>query len=346
MKTVYLHIGQTKTATSSLQKLFSGNREWLANHGVFYPHVPERSGLLKEQHRFLVDSLYHNSGHFDSAKLDWDFITKQIYQSSLDKILISEELFWHLFENNHEKRKKAIEWIKEYLSDFQVKVICYLRRQDSWIDSWYNQLVKTDVSKLSCMEIEEFVDFYKKNGLLNYDDVLSEWSAQFGAENIIVRPFEKAQLKNNDILHDFCSLLSISDLEGITCPVEHVSLKSSACAFSLIYNRTKKSKQFKPRIDTMMRKLSEDVKSGEKFLPKSIAQELLILAKESNKKVAEKYLNSHNLFHDNDVSNDYQEYSGLNVDELAEILSFIFIEQQSDIRNLRKKITDLENSII
>lgn len=43
MKTIFLHIGQTKTATTTLQAFFFVNRNWLANKGVLYPRVPEKN---------------------------------------------------------------------------------------------------------------------------------------------------------------------------------------------------------------------------------------------------------------------------------------------------------------
>lgn len=342
MKTIYLHIGQTKTATTTLQAFFSDNRNWLESKGVLYPHVPEGTANNR-QHRFLVESLHRNSDNFTLALSNWDFILDQINTSSLDKIIISEEVFWHLFEQNPNKRREAIRWINQVLSKYDVKIICYLRRQDFWIESWYNQLVKTDIHSLSCMESEDFVNFYRNNGLLNYYQILTEWSSAFGRENMLIRPFEKKQFLNNDLFQDFLSFLSIDNLDGTIRPTQkQKALINPACAFSLVYNRVDNSKRFKSRITDTMKKLSNDQKDLRKQVSEEVARKILHEYAQTNKKIAEEFLNKKTLFLSNDLDVEYMEYQGINAKELAEIVSYLYVEQKSQIARLQKRINILE----
>jgi len=332
MKTIFFHIGQTKTATTTLQTFCSKNRGWLARKGILYPLVPKEHPL-KIQHRFLVQGFHKSKGNFGQIKKDWDFIKQQIDSSKLDKVLISEEVFWHLFANKHELRTAAIKWIKNFLSDYDVKLICYLRRQDSWIESWYNQLVKTDVTKLSRMSIGEFVDFHRDNGMMDYFEVLSDWEKEFGAVNMTVKAFEKGQWLNGDIIEDFLSLLSINDLRGAFMPDDkQVSLTNPACAFSAVFNRAKGAEAAKTRLQDMMVRMSENRKNVQRFLPRAVAEKLLSSCAESNRMVAKQFMQGRTeLFDNRDLANDYEDYPGLSVEELAEIVAYMFIDKQAQL---------------
>ena len=60
MKTLYLHIGTPKTATSSIQKFLAQNREVLESEGYVFP---------KSLHRYLNVNSRRN-GHFLVQKVE------------------------------------------------------------------------------------------------------------------------------------------------------------------------------------------------------------------------------------------------------------------------------------
>jgi len=97
MKTIFLHIGQTKTATTTLQAFFYANREWLLEHDVYYPECPEAE-TNKTQHRFLAEALKELALPISQELTEWTYIKNKISAAPQNNILISEEVFWHLFE--------------------------------------------------------------------------------------------------------------------------------------------------------------------------------------------------------------------------------------------------------
>ncbi|NWG38593.1 MAG: hypothetical protein HXY27_01295 [Hydrogenophilaceae bacterium] len=343
MKTIYLHIGQTKTATTTLQAFFFENRNWLHDNGIYYPECPE-AHPIKTQHRFLVESIAGLNLPFPDRIGAWDYLEKKIDASDRDKILISEEVFWHLFEKRPAGRKSAIQWIRQRLGNLDVKIICYLRRQDKWIESWYNQIVKTDVNALSRLEYMDFIQTYRDYGLLNYSEALQPWSDVFGEENLFVRPFEKSRFLNGDIIADFMSILGCEVSDSLTRPKDQqVSLCNSACELSLLFNRTPQAAEFKKRFMRVIKQYDADVIDNRRFTSKELSESLLREFEDSNRQLASKYAKGGDDFFDFALAGyEHGEYPGLSVQELANFMIYLFQEQQTQIRGLRKRLQDIE----
>lgn len=343
MKTIYFHIGQTKTATTTLQAFFFENRNWLLENGIYYPECPD-THPIKTQHRFLVEPLAGLNLPLPERVGAWEYLERKIDASDQDKILISEEVFWHLFEKRPSERKTVIEWIRQRLANHEVKVVCYLRRQDKWIESWYNQIIKTDVNALSSLDYKDFIQTYREYGLLNYSEALQPWSDAFGKENLIVRPFEKSGFHKGDVIADFMNILGCELNDRLVRPRDQqVSLCNSACELSLIFNRTPQAAEFKKRFMRVIKQYDADVTDIRRFTSRELSESLLREFDESNRSLASDYAMNSNGFFDNTLAGyEHGEYPGLSVQELAKFMFYLFEEQQSQIRGLRKRLLDIE----
>jgi hypothetical protein len=343
MQTIYFHIGQTKTATTTIQAFLHKNRAWLSENGIFYPEVPS-DHPLKTQHRFLINSMHENKDDFHEALSAWIYLCDQIRQSHFETIVISEEVFWHLFEQNNEKRIKAINWIRQQLNDFNVRIVCYLRRQDRWIESWYNQIVKTDVTYTSQLSIDEFVERYIKYGLFDYYAVLSDWAAAFGDDNIIIRRFEQNYFINSDIIKDFCSIFGITCFDRASFPDDlQVSLPNFACDFSSIFNRSRRANSFKRIMVRVLSEFTGDKTDRRRYLPFRLGREILDKYEPSNKLVASRFIkDGEDLFIDKILSGPEMDFPGISSADLSRIVVELFIEQQAQIRSLQKKLKTME----
>ena len=70
MKTLYLHIGTPKTATSSIQKFLKENWDVLQEHGYFFPeslHMYPGVNARRNAH-FLVGKVQNEKGERDKKK--------------------------------------------------------------------------------------------------------------------------------------------------------------------------------------------------------------------------------------------------------------------------------------
>jgi hypothetical protein len=94
-------------------------------------------------------------------------------------------------------------------SSFDVRVLCYLRRQDDWLESWYNQHVKWPWdAAFSTMPPQQFLERRGDFHWLDYAEMLGRWRAELGRESLIVRPYERAQMPGS-VVEDFCRLCGI-----------------------------------------------------------------------------------------------------------------------------------------
>ena len=80
-------------------------------------------------------------------------------------------------------------------------MLAYLRRQDRWLESWYNQAVRwpwnPDIARLSP---EAFYRRVNRFHWLDYRSLHQRWSKVFGAAHVHFRNFESAR---EDLLSDF-----------------------------------------------------------------------------------------------------------------------------------------------
>ncbi|MBN2323419.1 MAG: hypothetical protein JXQ30_06770 [Spirochaetes bacterium] len=219
-KTVFLHIGYYKTGTTAVQHYFHSNRQELLQCGILYPETGIFSnashGLLSMKRLHEVGQMVpqwfmlikSGMGRIKTAHRIWEDVIKEITDTTAEKILISSEEFTR-YAMNSESEALIFE-IKRFLRDFDVKVLCYLRRQDDYLESWYNQMVKmgAKVSEGFSSDLLYTLDEIHSN----YLRVLDAWERIFGRLNMIVRIYDRRNILDGDIIKDF---LSIFQLKGI-----------------------------------------------------------------------------------------------------------------------------------
>lgn len=186
---LYLHIGTPKTGTTALQWFFFRNRDLLKERGITYPEI----GLVGHCHHRIGASFYppeyrpYYIQYKDTLKLEQ--YAKQILAIEGD-VLISTELLAHGFFAPR---------LRSVIGDSRVRIILYLRRQDEYLVSRYNQDIKA-------MYPGTLQEYYTENEkYLDYRAAIIEgWASEWGMENIVVRPYEKEQFANGRIFDDFC----------------------------------------------------------------------------------------------------------------------------------------------
>lgn len=204
-KTIFIHIGFMKTGTSSIQSFLMQNDKFLNQNGFYYPDVNKRAmnylgfSLMNEIPPFVHHKL--NVG----AKELYHELNKEINKCSQSNILISSEAF-SLVSTDYFLGDKAPNLLKKYLNkkNYDFKIIASIRRQDSYLESQYNQHIKThNFYNLFDGNEEEF--YRQKSELFDFNKVLKRWESVFGQENIALNIYSK----NKDSVSEFLNLLKI-----------------------------------------------------------------------------------------------------------------------------------------
>lgn len=214
MKTLYLHIGTPKTATTSLQHFCAENEKFLEEQGYCYPIFPHKFkhiGILRNGF-FLSYKTSDECGNRKELEEEtffrqgMDFVLENFRK--FDNVILSDEAIWSVVF----RRGKPYLWqkIKQEAKQhgYIVKVIIYLRRQDTLADSWWNQKVKNGKRIYSTSLWEEFVSDPSQLEL-NYYEPIKIIENSIGRENIILRRFGKQYFKNGSIFEDFVDALGM-----------------------------------------------------------------------------------------------------------------------------------------
>jgi hypothetical protein len=201
MKTVYLHIGANKAGTTSIQRFLNRNSDWLKEKGVLYPSI----GIYNNAHYELSSFFRFGPNLPYPSKFSLKKLKKQIDNSSEDKIILSSEFF---MLNSH----GDLLGLKDLLSGYAVKVVLYLRRHDLWFESLYNQAVKKTRNPPWKKGTQSYLNFHlnRPNVRFDYLNIIDRWGGVFGKEAIVVRPFEKQQFFQNDLVSDFLNTIGVS----------------------------------------------------------------------------------------------------------------------------------------
>lgn len=214
MKTLYIHIGTSKTGTTTIQTYCGINREQLKSKGVLFPIMPYHYDRITENRNghFLYAMIYENGVRNKEKeeqvlKQELDYIVDCF--KDYDNVLLSEESIWWATAT---RRKGLWKYLQEHSqqNNYQVKIIVYLRRQDQFMMSRYNQILKTETGGGTQRFYEYFKDMNGKyKCVMNYRQRLDYMAKFFPKENIVVKRFDRSYFYNGDLNADFLHILGV-----------------------------------------------------------------------------------------------------------------------------------------
>lgn len=241
MNKLYLHIGTPKTASTTIQFFLGGNRDVLLKAGYDFPDIkaefPNDNGYM---------NIHQEESAFANGNAIWDAYGRTCYESGEEAFNdFCNHIFSDLVElvrDKHSKNRLNMKLMIEYLDrlleknniiissenlwtiDYgylrmlrealgdRIVVIVYLRRQDTYIESLWNEVIKLSVETRSIDDyiVGKITDIYDIAGI-HYYTRLKEIISIVGRENVLINPFEKELFKDytNGIVGHFLSLIGI-----------------------------------------------------------------------------------------------------------------------------------------
>lgn len=221
-KQVFLHIGYDKTGTSAIQRFLYLNRKILAGQGILYPEsampyeeylnhtalvlAMRRTVKSEEEEGRILDRFREIDKRRISPELLWKNLIEEINTSPCPRFCISSEAFVNFAKS--EDSAVLIRETAEHLGPYDVSVIMYIRRQDDYLESFYNQIVKKGRTVWGYPS-----QFWRNLNPLrgDYMQALDAWSEAFGTDRMIVRKYAKKEFGPGGIVPDFLRLLGADE---------------------------------------------------------------------------------------------------------------------------------------
>ena len=185
-----IHAGIHRTGTTSLQRFLAKNRAALAGQGIVYPGE-------ENNHQALAWALHRGQADAEAVLA---LVAEGRAVGARTMVLSGEDFAIH----------RTLGWLRAVAERVDTRAVFYLRRQDHWLMSWYNQHVKWPFNReKSRMDPQAFLatvdDFY----WLDYERLLGRWSAVLGEGRVAAGVLEKGQVE--DTTADFLARLGVAD---------------------------------------------------------------------------------------------------------------------------------------
>lgn len=197
-----IHIGATKTGSTTIQHFLENNRAALLRGGVYVPEV----GLFWQEVRphkqaghaqFVPEAMQGKKDlkmHLEAAQA--------LCNGNIHTVILSSEAY---FLNDN-----AVE-LARHFSDYDVEMLTYLRRQDDWANSQYAEFVAGGAVGRVDQPIDEWLKTDKTRDRLDYYARMRLWETVIPKSKIHIGIYDRKTLLEGDIISDF---LAMAELEG------------------------------------------------------------------------------------------------------------------------------------
>jgi len=223
MRTAYLHIGLHKTGTSSIQAAFRDFRQgdlWYwprpgwSNHSVALVTVWRADPMGYALHRRAG----RTEAEVAALREEYARALENEFRRGGSTIFSGEGLSAHL---GFEDVARAVETLRQHYDE--VRAIAYVR-------PWRSAMASTFQQRLRAASTRSF-----RPQAQAYHRRLGPWHEVLGPEGLTMRKFDRAALREGDVVADFAAWLGV-DATGLPRPEKNVSLSAEAVALLYTFN--------------------------------------------------------------------------------------------------------------
>ncbi len=243
-KVIYLHIGTTKTGTSSIQSFLYLNREVLAKKGYSYKRDPvpyDRS--LKNRNAMYLNVRKLRWFGKPSARQQKRLIAAGLKRVSdqlehCHAVILTDEGLWNYFLRTDCRTLKIIKNFADR-NHAVLKLVVYFRPQEDWLESSYKQNIKKYREGKDCSDWETYISDPDKWPSADYYSGLCRMSEIVGKENMIVRIYDRKRFIGGKVENDFLQAIGLepSDEYKIGEEEKNTSLNANYIEIKRILNK-------------------------------------------------------------------------------------------------------------
>ncbi len=282
--TLYLHIGTPKTGTTAIQRFFYINRDELKENGLLYPGENENHYIaaleIREADKPFLDTNSECYKVFTEIAANCGVFRK---------ILLSAEI---LSQKVNILLPKLAEVLVFFKISIPIKIIIYCRPQQEFLESSYQQNIKS-ISSRKTYRFDEYVKDKLESGFINYYEIVTHYSSFFGKENLIVVPYE-AKNFSNTIFTEFKRILELPEGLVLKEPLQsqtNIGLKTHTIEFLRWMNILKiENDDYWEILLILSNEIKKEVGNYKLLTPK-LAEEIYEKFEKSNSRLAREYLN-------------------------------------------------------
>ncbi|WP_286005962.1 hypothetical protein [Campylobacter avium] len=351
--TAYIHLGTSKTGTSTLQRFFVINKENLKQKGIFYSSY----NVKGDRHLYLSTSIVHlylNNKQGDNLVKDIMKNLKDELSKNRDKVFIfsCEDILWWYQDVN-----KSALILKDFFTEVgfnDIKIILYIRAQEDFFLSAYSQEIKGNSPIYEAQETK--VKDRPRLQVYEYKNLAKVFSENFGRENFILKLFDRNEFYRGDLIKDFLHIFNMELDESLTVPPNQ-NETLDLIGFELGYRIKKLCKEsFTDRFGLgrhIARSLYLQSKDPAlKFMPKKeVYEDYMTYFEESNEWVRKEFFpHKDRLFPKKDLSTYKENYELKEMkpeywDKIANFIVDFAKDRKNIIDNKDKKIQELNTQV-
>lgn len=352
---ILIHMGNYKTGSTSIQSFLYENKDFLQKQGIYYgdcddaplcSHASFTYSLLKDVLKQMgVFEAFSSHPLFsflkNSAKELFALMLTHAKEAKCHTLILSHEaLFCEAFRTLQGLRRSNgvsldeeeilfhfHKTLHKILSDGKHTVSCvvYLRRQDDYLESQYNQYIKAPwyEPELSLPDFEEFI--FLSPVTLDYRMPLDILEEEYGWENLYICPYIEQIPPYLSFAETFLGLTNeqIKQMKPPVPSMENRSISLDVVTFKQSY--IKGDATFSPEIQAVLTAYSEENRSKEHYtlftpaLHHSVCSPLEI----ANEQINEDYSEEEYLLPPLTLSKKKKSYPGLSPERLLDISEYV-----------------------
>lgn len=339
-----IHAGAGKTGSSAIQSSLNSNVELLASKGVLYTGLYfenlEGYGLKgKPAPVFFDEHLSNDSSNF------LDFCQKSILNAvtkcksdGLDTIIWSNEGIF----SAPNKIGPLINKISVYFDE--ITFLVYLRRQDHWFSSAYQQWgIKHKTYEGPVKPFSAWFEGFSSQG--GYFSILKEWEQYFSIDNMNVNIYELT----SDVVFDFMQKLGVQ-YEKNNTKKKNSSINNIQASFYKLYNSLFKGKKLPHDIHGFLSRTGIDklnfnsVCADLDYPSEAELRDILKIYSDDNKKLSRYDRDGYSVcFPD---GGEVLEKSGkVDRDDLISSLLFAVVKTEARVKKLEQELDEIRSII-
>lgn len=282
--TLFLHVGCHRTATSSVQSLLASQRATLRKKAVLYPFS------VRRHHKIFADIF---AGKVTAGDVSADLLSQiRASDTPISTVILSDEDI---------AMQQDLTPLADFGEHFEVKPVFSMRRQDTWLESWYFQNIKWQWNPaFAHCTFDEFLAKRAEFHWIKYEETLARFADAFGRDNLKVSVFENSQMPNGP-LAAFCDAVGLPAHDLPPVPHRNASFSAEMVEFM----RHLPLDQIAPKNRDILRQALEELdqkvvgntaKQSELLMPYAQRRSILAEYETGNKVVAEAYFGRTDLF--------------------------------------------------